>query len=54
MDMGHVDIQYEWYLSEDNHSHIVSGKYTNEATGGHIVAECRDQTYLSQIIARVT
>lgn len=54
LDMGHIDIQYEWYLSGDNNFHPVPGKYTNEAAGGHVVAECKDKIYLSQIVASVT
>ncbi len=56
VDIGHVDISYEWYLRgvRDPSGRIaVPGKYTNEVRGGNVVDACTDPEYLSQIIARV-
>ena len=53
LDLGHVDIQYEWYLSGSPWNPI-SGKYTNEAIGGREVADCHDERYLSQIICSIS
>lgn len=50
LDMGHIDIQYEWYLEGGKNFTPVEGKYTNEAKGGNEVTECNDVEYLSQII----
>ena len=56
VDIGHVDISYEWFLRGVKNPYeriVVPGKYTNEAKGGNVVEDCLDPEYLSQIIARV-
>lgn len=53
LDMGHVDIEYEWYLRKATSKVAIPGKYTNEASDGSNVAACEDPVYVSQIIARV-
>lgn len=53
LDIGHIDIEYEWYLNGAETKMAVSGKFTNEVESGRVVAECNDESYLSQIIARV-
>ena len=53
LDLGHVDIQYEWFLAGDKSFSPVYGKYTNEAIGGRQVGLCDDKNYLSQIIAEI-
>lgn len=52
-DIGHLDIEYEWYLSKATEHAAVAGKYTNEADCGDEVDNCANETYLSQIIAKV-
>lgn len=52
LDLGHIDIQYEWFLSGESFV-PVRGKYTHEASEGRRVDTSDDETYLSQIIARV-
>lgn len=54
VDMGHLDIEYEWYRRGTGHGGKVEGKYTNEAKDGNLVSECRDVKYLSQIICDIT
>lgn len=53
LDIGHVDIEYEWFLKKATQKEPVEGKYVNEAENGNIVGECKDEKYLSQIIATV-
>lgn len=53
LDIGHVDIEYEWYLRGSKEKEAISGKYTNEVKEGRVFSDCNDQTYLQQIIARV-
>lgn len=53
LDIGNIDIEYEWYLRGAKERVAIPGKFTNEAKDGRIVNECTDETYLSQIIARV-
>lgn len=52
LDLGHIDIQYEWYLHGNNYQPVL-GKYTNEAHDGRVVEDCLDKTYLSQIIEKI-
>ena len=52
LDLGHIDIQYEWYLSGEMYQ-PVTNKYVNEVTGADHFGPCQDQEYLSQIIAKV-
>lgn len=54
LDIGHVDIEYEWYLRGSKEKEAISGKYTNEVKEGRVFSDCNDQTYLQQIIARVS
>lgn len=55
IDIGHLDIEYEWYKSNAKSKTTVKGKFTNETeqSGGHIVTECNDSEYLSQIICDI-
>ncbi len=52
-DIGHCDIEYEWMLARTDTKIAIPSKFTNEADGGNIVDDCLDETYKSQIIARV-
>ncbi len=54
IDIGHLDIEYEWYRQKAAKGGVVKGKYTNEADGGSEVEECHDEKYLSQIICDIT
>lgn len=55
IDLGHLDIEYEWYLQGRvmDKPVPVRGKYTNEAEGGNEVDACCDPLYLSQIICKI-
>lgn len=53
LDMGHIDIQYEWFLEENKSFTPVKGKYTNEALGGRKVCECEDFDYAAQIVSKI-
>lgn len=50
IDIGNVDVEYEWYLRSATTKTIIPGKYTSEASGGRIVADSNDVTYQAQII----
>ena len=59
IDIGHLDIEYEWYLqakagNESAEKSVIKGKYTNEAAGGDLVEDCTDEKYLSEIICDIT
>lgn len=53
VDLGHADIEYEWYLMGATTKVPVKNKYTNEAIGGTDVTNLEDEVYLSQIIAQI-
>lgn len=53
IDIGHVDIEYEWYLRGSKSHDLIPGKFTNEAAQGSNVDDCDDEWYNSQIIARI-
>lgn len=52
IDIGNLDIEYEWYLMGATEKVKIQGKYTSEASGGRIVEDINDSKYLSQIIAK--
>ena len=52
VDIGNVDIEFEWYLRGASSKIKIPGKYTSEAIGGRDVQEIKDSAYESQIIAR--
>lgn len=55
IDIGHIDIEYEWYKRGCSKKIAVPGKYTNEACDGKGTryGELNDSTYQKQIIKRI-
>lgn len=55
IDIGHLDIEYEWFRSGVTIKTAIKGKFTNEARGegGNDVNDCEDKEYLSQIICNI-
>lgn len=53
VDLGHVDLEYEWYLRRTTKRELIKGKYVNELSGGEAVDDCEDPTYLAQIIETI-
>ncbi len=53
LDIGHIDVEYMWYLMGAKTRVPIPGKFTNEAKEGRTFSECSDEKYLSQIVARV-
>lgn len=52
LDIGHIDIEYEWMLAGKGKKTAVKNKYNNEVAGGDIVEDIKDPVYESQIIAK--
>lgn len=51
LDLGHLDVEYEWYLQGAKEKVPLKGKYVNEAgEEGRQMSECEAPTYISQII----
>ncbi len=54
LDIGHIDIEYEWFRMGNKNRVQVPGKYTNEAKKqDKQITLCDDPAYLSQIICRI-
>ena len=54
IDIGHVDIEYCWYLQNVSSKKIIEGKYTNEVRSGNLdIPPCTDEKYLSEIVDSV-
>lgn len=51
VDVGHIDLEYEWFLAGKGTRVAVPHKYNNEVEGGDKVEEFHDAVYDSQIIA---
>ncbi len=52
IDIGNIDIEYEWYIRNSDKKIKIPGKYTSEAIGGRMVEDVQDEIYNSQIIAK--
>lgn len=50
IDIGHLDIEYEWFLRKVDHKIPVDGKYVNEAGGYSGDESCVNVEYQSQIV----
>ncbi len=53
LDIGHIDMEYEWMLAGTGKKTEVKYKYNNEVAGGDKVEEINDPIYESQIIAKI-
>jgi glycosyltransferase family protein len=53
IDIGNVDIEYEWFLRGAINKVRIPYKYTSEALGGRIVDDMDDPIYKSQIIRKI-
>lgn len=54
IDIGHVDLSYEWLIRNNGVRTAVTTKYNNEYPEGYIVEDIQDPLYDSQIIADVS
>ena len=52
IDIGHLDIEYEWYMQKALAKIPIKGKYVNEA-GGLVENSEVPQSYLNQILDRI-
>jgi len=53
IDIGHIDIEYEWFLQGVTDVRPVKNKYVDESPDGTIVGEIHDIKYESEIIAKI-
>jgi glycosyltransferase family protein len=50
IDIGHIDLEYEWFLRGAKHREIIDGKYTNECDGGDVVRETVIPSYQKETL----
>ena len=53
LDLGHIDIEYEWFLRGSKEKILIKDKYVNEVKGGRTITQLEDEEYLSQIIRKI-
>ena len=53
IDIGHVDIEYEWFRMGTKEKVKVKGKFTNEVKGGQVVEKIKNDQYEKQIIKKI-
>lgn len=51
VDVGHIDLEYEWFLKGEGCRTSVDRKYNNEVAGGDRPQAIEDKEYMDQIIA---
>ncbi|MBQ1394347.1 MAG: SP_1767 family glycosyltransferase [Lachnospiraceae bacterium] len=53
LDIGHVDVEYEWFQMKANEKVPLKHKYVNESLQGRNIGELKDANYNSQIMDRI-
>ena len=53
IDIGHVDIEYEWCNMKVTHKVKIPNKFVNEQPGGDNVNSVNEETYYNQIISKI-
>lgn len=56
IDIGHIDVEYEWYLMGATKKTAIPNKYVNEVQEGRIQQSSQQEQeadYLTQIVLRV-
>ena len=54
IDIGHVDIEYEWYLRNSTSKIKIEGKFVNEVKEGNMrIKKIKDKKYYNQIIKKI-
>jgi len=53
LDLGHIDIEYEWFLLKATKKVAIKNKYVNEVKKGRINSDLNNEKYLSEIIETI-
>lgn len=53
IDIGNMDMEYEWFIRKTTKKIKIQGKYSLEVSDGTIVDNNNDRNYLSQIICKI-
>lgn len=51
VDIGHIDLEYEWFLKGEGRRIAIAEKYNNEVPDGNHPQEIKDEKYRAEIIA---
>ncbi len=54
LDLGHIDIEYEWYLRRTKNKILIKDKYVNEVKGGRNVTSIQDEKYFSEVVRDIS
>lgn len=50
IDIGHIDIEYEWYRMQAREKVAVANKYVNEVSDGRLIVAMANEKYEKQIV----
>jgi glycosyltransferase family protein len=54
IDVGHIDIEYEWFLKNATKRIQIKNKYVNEALGNNFkIGKVKDKSYYNEIISKI-
>lgn len=53
IDIGHIDIEYEWFLRKSKEKENIKGKYTNEAKEQLIISDNNNEVYNNEVISKI-
>lgn len=53
IDLGHIDLEYEWFLKGETKKIRIDNKYVNEVDDGDVCSELKDNKYNSQILVNL-
>ena len=53
IDLGHLDVEYEWFRMQTDWKVPLPNRYVNEVDGGNEVRQCYDPKYLNEILTRI-
>ena len=54
IDIGHVDIEYEWFLRKATEKIRIENKYVTEVKNGRSnIIDIKDEKYYKEIIAKI-
>lgn len=53
IDIGHIDVEYEWYLLGAKERINLPDRYVNEVSDGHSAAKINDDEFTKTIIAKI-
>lgn len=53
LDLGHLDLEYEWFLRGEGGRTVIPTKYNNECADGENVIDVDDRQYHEEIIAKI-